>query len=206
MSENRIAPLPAGWTRATLAEVTEARVHQSPPIKGEIPYIDISSIDRSTKVVGQTQLVNPRTAPSRARQWVRTGDVLVSMTRPNLNVVALVPPALDGAVASTGFDVLRASAVRPEWLYYRVRSNAFVADVCEGLQGVVYPAIRPHDVRRHEIPIPPLPEQGRIIEATQFCFSRIDEAEGLLERVRCNLGRYRAAILKAAVGQGNDAC
>jgi len=116
-----------------------------------------------------------------------------------LNAVALVPVTLDGAVASTGFDVLRAVAIRPEWLYYRVRTNEFVADVCKGLQGVVYPAIRPRDIRRHQLPIPPLPEQARIVEEVESCLSRLDEAAALLERVQRNLKRYQAAVLKAAV-------
>lgn len=98
------------------------------------------------------QSVTEADAPTRARQWVQAKDVLVSMTRPNLNAVAQVGADLDGAVASTGFDVLRAIGVVPEWIFYRVRTNEFVADVREDLQGVVYPAIRPRDVRRHQEP------------------------------------------------------
>ena len=66
---------------------------------------------------------------------------------------------------------LRSLGALPEWLFYRVRSDDFVADVCQGLQGVVYPAIRPHDVRNHELPVPPLPEQTRIVEAIESYFT-----------------------------------
>ncbi|HUP23652.1 MAG TPA: restriction endonuclease subunit S, partial [Thermoanaerobaculia bacterium] len=138
-------------------------------------------------------------APTRARQWVRAGDVLVSMTRPNLNAVAQAHEDLDGAVASTGFDVLRPVVVLPEWVFYRVCTNEFVADVCEDLQGVVYPAIRPHDVRRHRLPLPPEGEQRRIVEAIESYFTRLDDAVATLERVQRNLKRYRASVLKAAV-------
>jgi len=121
------------------------------------------------------------------------------MTRPNLNAVAQVGPDLDGAVASTGFDVLRPRAVDSRLIFYRVQTNDFVADVCEGLQGVVYPAIRPHDIRRHELPLPPLPEQHRIVRAIESYFTRLDDAVATLERVQRNLKRYRASVLKAAV-------
>lgn len=123
----------------------------------------------------------------------------MSMTRPNLNAVALVPQHLNGALASTGFDVLRPTGVLSEWVFNRVRSHDFVAGVSEGLQGVVYPAIRPHDVREHECPIPPFPEQQRIVEAIESYFTRLDEAVATLERVQRNLKRYRASVLKAAV-------
>ncbi|MBI4519449.1 MAG: restriction endonuclease subunit S [Gemmatimonadetes bacterium] len=51
----------------------------------------------------------------------------------------------------------------------------------------------------YQIPIAPSPEQGRVVEAIQSYLSRLDEAVALLERVRRNLKRYRAAVLKAAV-------
>jgi type I restriction enzyme S subunit len=184
---------------ASLDEICVERVEQAPPSQDPVPYIDISSIDRSTKRIGETDFVTEANAPTRARQWVRENDVLVSMTRPNLNAVAKIGSDLDGAVASTGFDVLRPIGVLPDWVFYRVRTNEFVADVCDGLQGVVYPAIRPHDVRRHRLPIPPLPEQHRIVEAIESYFTRLDDAVATLERVQRNLKRYRASVLKAAV-------
>jgi type I restriction enzyme, S subunit len=72
-----------------------------------IRYIDLSSIDQDTKVIHPNKPIVAREAPSRARQLVHTGDVLVSTVRPNLNSVAIVDPILDGATASTGFCVLR---------------------------------------------------------------------------------------------------
>ncbi len=191
--------LPVGWTSAPLGDVTEQRVDQGEPGKSSVNYIDIGSIDRDQKRVGVTDKVNSATAPTRARQWVRSGDVLVSMTRPNLNAVAMVTPDLDGAVASTGFDVLRTIGILPEWVFYRVRSQAFVQDVCQDVQGVVYPAIRPDDVRRHIVPIPPFDEQRRIVDAVESYLSRLDAVATSLERTQAKLKAYRASVLKAAV-------
>ena len=70
-------------------------------------YVDLSAVDNSSKrVIGSATLTGAN-APSRARQLVSAGDVLVSTVRPNLNAVAVLPAALDGATASTGFTVLR---------------------------------------------------------------------------------------------------
>lgn len=191
--------LPKGWTRARLSEFTVDRVEQGEPGASPVSYIDIGSTDRDLKRVGPTEKVTAASAPTRARQWVKAGDVLVSMTRPNLNAVAIVTSELHGAVASTGFDVLRSIGVVPEWVFNRVRSQAFVSDVCEGVQGVVYPAIRPTEVRRHELPIPPVREQRRIIEAIDSYLSRLDDAVASLERVQAKLTAYRASVLTAAV-------
>lgn len=194
-----MSKLPKGWTLASLGEITVPKVEQGPPSTHAVPYIDISSIDRQRKTIGDLRDVDATTAPTRARQWVKRGDVLVSMTRPNLNAVAMVSKQLDGSLASTGFDVLRPIGVAPGWVFSRVRSNDFVADVCEDLQGVVYPAIRPNDVRGHRLPIPPHAEQHRIVEAIESYLTRLDDAVATLERVQRNLKRYRASVLKAAV-------
>ncbi len=192
------ADLRAGWTEASIGDLVEDQVEHRAP-KTSARYIEISGIDRVRKQIVETTPVDSSSAPTRARQWVVAGDILVSLTRPNLNAVAMVPVELDGAVASTGFDVLRSAGVAPGWLFQRVRSHAFVEDVCKGLQGVVYPAIRPRDVRAHRLPIPPLAEQRRIVAALDSYFSRLDEAEAGLERVQRNLKRYRASVLQAAV-------
>jgi len=54
-------------------------------------------------------------------------------------------------------------------------------------------------LRELSFPLPPLPEQHRIVAAIESYFSRLDEAVALLERVQRNLKRYRASVLKAAV-------
>ena len=116
--------LPSGWTRTTIGEVTAGAQQRQPQL--EILYIDISSVDRGTKDIRTAQRLRGAKAPSRARQIVATNDVLVSMTRPNLNAVAIVPPEMDGQIASTGFDVLRSTGIDARWLFYLVRSSEFV--------------------------------------------------------------------------------
>src|SRR5262245_21769492 len=191
--------LPRGWTEASIGDLVIDRVEQNEPGKSVVQYIDIGSIDRDLKRIGPTDGVTEANAPTRARQWVHTGDVLVSLTRPNLNAVAMVPPQLDGAVASTGFDVLRVVDALREWLFYRFRSQRFVSDVCEDVQGVVYPAIRPIDIRAHVLPLPPLKEQKRIVETVDAYVTRLDDASVTLERAQAKLKRCRTSVLKAAV-------
>ena len=48
------------------------------------------------------------------------------------------------------------------------------------------------------IPLPPLPEQHRIVAAIEEQFTRLDAAVAALKRAQANLKRYRASVLKAA--------
>jgi type I restriction enzyme S subunit len=187
-----------------LGEITEPKIDQSgSPANDEFTYIDISSVDNKSKRIVEPKRLPYESAPSRARQKLRAGDVLVSMTRPNLNAVALVPPELDGAIGSTGFHVLRAREnVLPQWLYYGVQSRQFVGAMSELVQGALYPAVRPKDIRAFDMPLPSLEEQRRIVAEIEKQFSRLDEAVANLGRVRANLTRESASVLNAAAAGG----
>ena len=183
-----------------LGEITEPKIDQAgPPPTGYFTYVDISSVDNGTKRILDPKVLHADSAPSRARQRLRSGDVLVSMTRPNLNAVALVPPELDGAIGSTGFHVLRAREnVLPQWLYYGVQTRQFVGSMSELVQGALYPAVRPKDIRAFNLCVPELTEQRRIVAELEKQFSRLEEAVNNLERAKANLERYLVATLGEA--------
>lgn len=127
-------------------------------------YIDIESIDRENKMIAGASVITGCDAPSRARQLVKAGDVLVSTVRPNLNAVAQVPDELNGATASTGFAVLRAdrSQLDARYLFHWVRSPSFVHEMVRRATGASYPAVSDTTIRDSKIPLRSLDEQRRI--------------------------------------------
>ncbi|HET9194947.1 MAG TPA: restriction endonuclease subunit S [Vicinamibacterales bacterium] len=192
--------LPLGWATSTLDEVAGEFVEQNgPPDTTSFTYVDIASVDNHTKQIVNARVLPVSEAPSRARQNLRTGDVVVSMTRPNLNAVARVPDQLDGAIASTGFHVLRSNCVNPGWLLLAVQTREFIDSMAATVQGVLYPAVRPKDVREWRLPIPPLREQQRITEVMDELLSDLEASVSTLRRVQTKLSLYRASVLKAAV-------
>ena len=181
---------------ASLGEVTAPKIDQGTPVGiGDFVYIDISSVDNNLKRITEPKKLAIAAAPSRAKQRLNVGDVLLSMTRPNLNAVAIVPQELDGAIGSTGFHVLRAiGGTEPRWLYYAIQTHHFISSMSELVQGALYPAVRPKDIRAFEIPVPPPDQQKRIVAEIEKQFSRLDEVVVNLKRVKANLKRYKAAV------------
>ena len=53
-------------------------------------------------------------------------------------------------------------------------------------------------MRGIQVPLPPAPEQHRIVAEIEKQFTRLDAAVAALKRVQANLKRYRASVLKAA--------
>ena len=127
-------------------------------------YIDLSAVDQAAKEIVGAREVTCGEAPSRARQLVSVGDVLVSTVRPNLNGIAKVGAEFDGATASTGFCVLRPqkNVLSSSYLFHWVKSPQFVADMVSKATGASYPAVSDRIIFQSLLGVPPLPEQRRI--------------------------------------------
>ena len=154
-----------------------------------IRYIDLSSVNQDTKTIHLNEPVVARESPSRARQLVQTGDVLVSTVRPNLNGVAIIDASLDGATASTGFCVLRPDEEKLDraYLFHWVKTSEFISDMVRKATGASYPAVSDRIVLESKIPLPSIAEQKRIAAI-------LDKAEELRGLRRKALGELNAIV------------
>lgn len=127
-------------------------------------YIDLSAINQESKRIVEARKVACGEAPSRARQLVSEGDILVSTVRPNLNGVAKVAVDFKDATASTGFCVLRPrkGVLSSEYLFHWVKSPRFVADMVSKATGASYPAVSDRIILESSLPVPSLSEQCRL--------------------------------------------
>lgn len=182
----------------SIADVVMDEIVSSEPVD-DFVYLDIGSVDRERKVFVEPKVISLTEAPSRAKQHVHAGDVLVSMTRPNLNAVAQVTQELHGSIASTGFHVLRSPWLEAGFLYYLVQTDSFVDAMCGVVQGALYPAVRPRDIDGFKFRLPPRVEQTRIVQKLEELLSDLDAGVAELKAAQRKLAQYRQSLLKAAV-------
>jgi len=174
--------LPEGWRWVRLDDVCIRKTGTINPNR-EIPdalftYIDIGSIDNVKKRIAEPKKLLGKDAPSRARQRVCAGDIIVSTTRPNLNSVALVSVELDNQICSTGFCVLRPGReLDSAYLFGYVRTPEFINNLSNLVKGAMYPAVTDSQVREQFIPLPPLPEQQRIAAIIEGNYSACFNSE-----------------------------
>lgn len=181
--------------RTRLGDLLRSVQSWNPPRDGKsqtIQYIDLSAVDNDRKEIRSAQSVVAYDAPSRARQLVQSGDILLSTVRPYLNGAARVPARLDGATASTGFCVLRPDPKRlsAEYLFQWVRSPAFISDMTIKATGASYPAVSDRIVFDSELPLPSLSEQRRIAAI-------LDQADALRRKRILSLARLDVFIFAA---------
>ena len=174
---------------------------ESTPEDTTIRYIEISDVRESEGIINSAELTFGD-APSRARRIIRPGDVLVSTVRTYLRAVAAVGEDYDGAIASTGFAVLRATSLDHRFLKYAVLDRAFMDQVVARSTGVSYPAINASDLVSIKIPAPPIAAQRAIANYLDRETAQIDAFIAKNEELITLLTERRAATITRAVTKG----
>jgi hypothetical protein len=134
----------------------------------------------------------------------KEGDVLFAKITPCMEngKMAVVPKLkTDIGFGSTEFHVLRLhDGVDPRYVYHFVSSQSFRREAAQRMTGAVGQKRVPQSfLEQALIPVPLFYEQQRIVAEIEKQFSRLDEAVASLKRVKANLKRYKAAVLKSAV-------
>ena len=197
--ETGYVSVPDAWVFVRIGDVSIKGEQRSPLSDEEFIYVDIGSIDRDSKKILIPQRLTGMNAPSRARKVINTGDIIVSLTRPNLNAVAFVQEEFDNQIASTGFEVIKPVCMANKYLYYLVRSELFVNAISRKVQGALYPAAKSSDVRAYRFPLPPIAEQREIVARLDEQLGQVESLQKRLDAIPELLKRFRQTTLTAAV-------
>lgn len=94
----------------------------------------------------------------------------------------------------TAFGVVPDKGLDPKYLYYFcVHFNFMPLDKSTGR-----PSLAKSDLLKIEMPVPPLPEQERIVARIEELFSQLDAGVETLKKTKAQLVVYRQAVLKEA--------
>jgi len=200
--EDRLNELPRGWVWVKIGEILEVVRGASPRPKGDpryfggnIPWIMISDVSREKgKYISKTKDTVTEAGKTRSR-YLKAGTLILS----NSGTVC-VPKILavngcihDGFVAFPDLD----ENINILFCYYyfdHIRPRI----IQENKQGVTQVNLNTDIVRNIDFPVPPLPEQHRIVAKVEELFTRLDAGVEALRKIKVQLRRYRQAVLKHA--------
>jgi type I restriction enzyme S subunit len=117
---------------------------------------------------------------TKKQQVCKSGEFLVAEIDAKLGGYGIVPQELEGAIVSSHYFLfgIREDRLDRSFLGYFIRTPGFFEQVAA--QGSTnYAAIRPGHVLEYKIPLPPLPEQQRLVERIDALAAKIEEAKGL---------------------------
>ena len=162
-------------------------------------------LDSGTPIIRIQNLKDPASqfnyfqGEAESRFQVEYGDLLFAWSgTPGTSFGAHIWHGLPGLLNQHIFNVrFNRTLIDPR--YFRDALNQNVSEYVRQAQGGVGLAhITKPKFNDSLIPLPPLPEQHRIVAEIEKHFTRLDASVDALKRAQANLKRYRASLLKVA--------
>ena len=187
-----LSDLPDGWAWTTLEEISEI-------ILGQSPSSSTYNTDGKGLPFYQGKLEFGETYPT-PQKWctapkkiAEKGDVFISVRAP----VGPTNVCPEKSCVGRGLAAIRGlSGIEPFFILYLMRTYE---DVLAGRgAGTTFNAITGNQLKTFEIPLPPLPEQHRIVAKVEGLFTKLDAGINALHKTQSQLKRYRQSVLKAA--------
>ena len=132
---------------------------------------------------------------------IQQGDILYCL-RGSLGKTAIVKQNLKGAISSSLCILRTNDSLQKEFLYYLLCSNIIEYQQVLAENGSAQPNLSAASVIGYMIPLPPLPEQQRIVDRIENLFAKLDEAKQKAQDALDSFETRKAAILhKAFTGE-----
>ncbi|MFZ1080855.1 MAG: restriction endonuclease subunit S [Candidatus Kryptoniota bacterium] len=182
--------LPNGWVRTTLGSVLSFVKGKKPLNLGSkldnsfLPYVNIEAFEK--KILSQY-------ARADGHPTCNKDDVLIVWDGARCG---LVGRGVDGIIGST-LAKLPYDEMDGSFIFYFLQSKYNLIN--KRPRGVGIPHVEPNLFWSIVFPLPPLPEQHRIVAKIEELFSDLDAGIEALKKVKAELKRYRQSVLKAAV-------
>ena len=202
-----LSELPRGWTQTTVNDVSILVTKGSTPTSynfGYVPaginFIKVENLrngrlDRSSLL----EFVTKDTHDFLKRSQLVKDDILFSIAG-TIGKVAIVhsddlPANINQAIA-----IIRCpwEFVNPDYLKIVFNSQIARSSLERQPRGVGMNNVSLGDVKHIAFPLPPLPEQQRIVAKIEELFTRLDAGVEALKRIKAQLKRYRQSVLKHA--------
>ncbi|MEU9950596.1 restriction endonuclease subunit S [Streptomyces sp. NPDC047939] len=210
MTEALFATLPSGWETKRLDKV--ATVHarigwkaltaaeyqptgyaflSTPNIK--TPNIDFESVNYISKFRFDE-------SPDLKLQ---NEDVLLAKDGSTLGIVNIVSGLRQEATVNGSIAILRAFGIDPRFLRFVLASSEIQGHIGSVKDGMGVPHLFQRDIKRFQLPVPPLAEQRRIADFLNVETTRIDALLSSQQRLLALLSARRAAGVVTAVSGGD---
>jgi type I restriction enzyme, S subunit len=202
--------LPPGWATARLESLVgpdgimtdgdwiESK-DQDP--NGEVRLIQLADVGDGSFLDKSRRFLTRGKAQELSCTFLDTRDVLIARLGDPLGKACLFPQLNQPCVTVVDVHIVRPSSddISREWLVHLINSPVVRRDIESQSSGTTRKRISGQKLKALPIRVPPAEEQRRIASKVNELFSRIDEGERALERVRSLVEHYRQCVLKAAI-------
>ena len=156
-------------------------------------YVELADIGANGEITGCMSATFGE-LPSRARQRIETGQVIVSSIEGSLDKCALVTTEYDKALCSTGFHRFRSAKINAETMLLLFKSWPIQQLMKRGCSGTILCGILPGELANVPLPLVDSKVQSDLADKVQSSFASRTESKRLLD-----LAKY---AVETAIEQG----
>lgn len=191
--------LPEGWVWTTLGEIsnygTTINIQVDDIDKNEW-ILELEDIEKETANIIQRLSASERSVKG-TRHKFSAGSILYSKLRTYLNKVLVAPSEGYCTTEIMPFDTY--GIISNEYICHVLRSPFFLDYTLQCGYGVKMPRLSTTDACNGMIPLPPLNEQIRIVEAIKYWFVLIDIIESGKENLQETIKQAKSKTLDLAI-------
>jgi type I restriction enzyme S subunit len=198
--------IPDHWRWIELKELAEVNPTFDRDDLSDNDPVSFVGMKRVEELSGRIDLseTQPLSEVRKGYTYFEDGDVLFAKITPCMeNGKVAVARGLENGVGfgSTEFHVIRHSEeTTQEWIFHYLIQEGFRRDAKRAMTGSAGQKRVPTGyIEEVPIPLPPLPEQRRIVAKIEELFSNLDAGMDDLQAAGQQLERYRLSVLQAAV-------
>jgi type I restriction enzyme S subunit len=188
-----------GWACTSIGEIFDIKGGGTPPTDnlafwdGSTPWMTSADI-HGLKNIRLRKKITREAIENSATNCVPKGSIIV-VTRVGLGKVAVAPTDLCFSQDCQAL-INNWTYLVPEFCLYYLSEAVQIFKYKN--RGTTISGVTVKQLRELEFPIPPLPEQHRIVARIEELFTQLDAGVASLMKVQAQLRRYRQAVLKAA--------
>ena len=198
LAEEQPYPVPENWQWYKIESINSYKSETINPFEYSDELFELYSVPSSDEEY--PEIIEGKDIGS-SKMLVQKGDVLLCKINPRINRVWQVYCFTENRhIASSEWIIVRSKLLNPAYLMYCFRSSYFRKYMLSNVSGVGGSLMRaqPKFVKEYPIPIPPIPEQQRIVDRIESLFAKLDEAKEKAQAVVDGFEDRKAAILHQA--------
>ncbi len=168
------------WKETILGEIIKTNIssYSNKDSWEYVNYLDTGNITENNIDNIQKLIVGFDKIPSRAKRKVENGDIIYSTVRPNQLHYGIIKNKIDNLLVSTGFTTIRTINTLADnnfifWYLTQAKITKHLQSIGEN-STTTYPSIKPSDIEKLQINLPPLSEQKAIAQILSSLDNKIE--------------------------------
>lgn len=168
----------------------------------EVRIIQLSNIGESGWRENNTKYTTFEHAESISRSLVKPGEIVIAKMMPAGRAIIVPNDEKAYVLSSDAVKFVPKNSINTKYLLYGINSNTFRNQITSETQGITRARTSIGKLRTYAFPLPPIPEQQRIVDRIESLFAKLDQAKELAQNAIDSFETRKAAILhKAFTGE-----